>query len=143
MLLRTPSDLDRLLRLGARVRIVKGAYLEPPNLAHQDKAEVDRQYVAAAKRLLKEGQYPAIATHDESIIRQLKSFIEQEGVSKDAFEWQMLFGIRRDLQDGLRQEGFNVRVYIPYGESWYPYFSRRLAERPANLVFITKSLLRR
>jgi proline dehydrogenase len=73
----------------------------------------------------------------------LKSFIEQEGVSKDAFEWQMLFGIRRDLQDGLRQEGFNVRVYIPYGESWYPYFSRRLAERPANLVFITKSLLRR
>ncbi|MCW5938102.1 MAG: proline dehydrogenase family protein [Fimbriimonadaceae bacterium] len=143
MLIRTPADLDRMIRLGARVRIVKGAYLEPPAVAHQDKAEVDRQYVAAAKRLIKEGRYPAIATHDEAIIRELKTFIEQEGVSKDVFEWQMLFGIRRDLQERLRQEGFNVRVYIPFGESWYPYFSRRLAERPANLVFITKSLLRK
>jgi proline dehydrogenase len=142
MLLRTPSDLDRMIRLGARVRLVKGAYLEPPSVAHTSKSEVDRHYVAAAKRLLKEGVYPAIATHDESIVRTLKEFVAREGVNKDSFEWQMLYGIRRDLQDRLRQEGFNVRVYIPFGGSWYPYFSRRLAERPANLAFIVKSLFR-
>ncbi len=98
--------------------------------------------MAQAKTLLESGFYPAIATHDEAIINALKAYVTEKGIGKDKFEWQMLFGIRRDLQDSLRAEGFNVRVYVPFGESWYPYFSRRLAERPANLLFMLKSLFK-
>lgn len=143
MMRRTPGDVERLIQLGCRVRMVKGAYLEPPDVAFQDKAEVDRVYVEGCKALLKRGNYPAVATHDEAIIAEIKAWADAEGISKDSFEWQMLYGIRRDLQDALAREGYRVRVYIPYGEQWYPYFTRRLAERPANLVFIAKSLLRR
>lgn len=142
-LYRTPDDVSRMIKLGARVRIVKGAYLEPASVAHQDKARVDAEFLAAAKRLLREGHYPALATHDEAIIQELKKFVADEGIAKESFEWQMLYGIRRDLQEGLRAEGYNVRVYIPYGNQWYPYFTRRLAERPANVMFIVKSLGRK
>lgn len=140
---RLDGDLTRLLALPTRVRIVKGAYLEPEAVAYQDKAVVDQKYVEAAQRLLKAGHYPAIATHDEAIIQTLRAFIEKEGIARESFEWQMLYGIRRDLQSSLRAEGFNVRVYIPYGEQWYPYFTRRLAERPANLIFIAKATFRK
>jgi proline dehydrogenase len=142
-LYRTDDDLERLLRLGSRIRLVKGAYLEPETVAYRDKATVDDMYVTEAKKLLLRGKYPAIATHDEAIISELKDFIEENKIPRDSFEWQMLFGIRRDLQNDLLEEGFKVRVYLPFGEAWYPYFSRRLAERPANLVFITKSLLKK
>lgn len=139
---RTPDDVTKMIGLAARVRIVKGAYLEPASVAHQEKERVDEEYLNAAKRLLKDGLYPAIATQDQAIIEELKQFIAAENISKESFEWQMLYGIRRDLQEGLRKEGFNVRVYIPYGDQWYPYFTRRLAERPANLLFIIRSTVR-
>lgn len=139
---RSLEDTRRMIRLGARVRVVKGAYLEPPSVAFPSKAEVDVKYIEMAKLLLKEGHYPAIATHDEKIIAELKEFIRAEGISNDRFEWQMIYGIRRDLQEQLRAEGFNIRVYIPYGDQWYPYFMRRLAERPANLFFFAKSLFK-
>jgi proline dehydrogenase len=140
---RTDEDIERLLRLGCRMRLVKGAYLEPPDRAYQDKGEVDFHYVKGAKNLMKEGNYPAIATHDEAIIGELKAYAKAEGLTNDRFEWQMLYGIRRDLQESLVAEGANVRVYIPYGAQWYPYFSRRLAERPANLFFIARSILKK
>ncbi|MCW5935883.1 MAG: proline dehydrogenase family protein [Fimbriimonadaceae bacterium] len=143
MLHRTLDDARTMIALGARVRIVKGAYLEPATVAYQDKATVDAKYVEVAKMLLSEGNYPAIATHDERIIGELKAFVREKGIDPAKFEWQMLYGIRRDLQDRLREEGYNVRVYVPFGSAWYPYFSRRLAERPANLAFIAKSLVRR
>ncbi|MBX3097709.1 MAG: proline dehydrogenase family protein [Fimbriimonadaceae bacterium] len=139
---RTPGDVTKMIDLGARVRIVKGAYLEPASVAHQEKERVDQEYLIAAKRLLKDGHYPAIATQDQAIIEELKQFVVTENIAKDSFEWQMLYGIRRDLQEGLRKEGFNVRVYIPYGDQWYPYFTRRLAERPANLLFIIRSTVK-
>lgn len=140
---RTQSDVDSLIALGCRLRIVKGAYLEPEEIAFKEKSTVDAKYVAAAKNLLVNGNYPAIATHDESIINELKAFVEVEKIDKSRFEWQMLYGIRRDLQESLLKSGYNVRVYVPYGSQWYPYFSRRLAERPANMFFIVKSLLRK
>lgn len=142
-LYRAMDDVRRMIRLGARVRVVKGAYLEPASVAHPSKADVDRTYVEMAKLLMKEGNYPAIATHDEKIITELQAYAVAEGIAKDRFEWQMLYGIRRDLQDKLVAEGYRVRVYIPYGDKWYPYFTRRLAERPANGLFILKSLFRR
>lgn len=142
-LLRTPKDIERMVALGARVRIVKGAYLEPENVAYQQKAKVDEMYVACAKTLIKQGHYPAIATHDPNMIAQIKSFIKAEGIPNERYEWQFIFGVRRDLQQQLLNEGYNVRIYIPYGAAWYPYFSRRLAERPANLLFIIKSLFKR
>jgi proline dehydrogenase len=103
---------------------------------------VDEAYVRQAKRLLKDGYYPAIATQDDAIIRELKAYVAAENIDKQSFEWQMLYGIRRDLQEGLVAEGYNVRVYVPFGDAWYPYFTRRLAERPANVAFIVKSFLR-
>lgn len=142
-LFRSMEDTQRMVRLGARVRVVKGAYLEPEAVAFKSKADTDRQYIEMAKVLMKEGNYPAIATHDEAIINELKAFAKAEGIGPERFEWQMLYGIRRDLQDGLRAEGYNVRVYVPYGDSWYPYFTRRLAERPANMWFIVKSTFHR
>ncbi|HET6763330.1 MAG TPA: proline dehydrogenase family protein [Longimicrobiaceae bacterium] len=139
---RTPGDLERLIGMGTRVRLVKGAYKEPDAVAYPDKAEVDAQYVAEMEQLLQEGTYPAIATHDEAIIRHARRFAWENGIAKDGFEFQMLYGIRRDLQTRLREEGYNVRVYVPFGDSWYPYLMRRLAERPANVLFMANSILR-
>jgi proline dehydrogenase len=139
---RTPDDLDRMLALGARVRLVKGAYKEPEELAFPDKADTDRAFVEEMERLLEEGAYPAIATHDEVIIDHARRFAWERGIGKDGFEFQMLYGVRRDLQQRLREEGYNVRVYIPFGSSWYPYLMRRLAERPANVLFMAGSVLK-
>lgn len=140
---RSMDDVARMVRLGARVRVVKGAYLEPEKVAYPAKPTVDEKYVEMSKELMLKGNYPAIATHDERIIDQLTTFAAKQGIGKDRFEFQMLYGIRRDLQTSLRAEGYNVRVYVPYGDSWYPYFTRRLAERPANGFFILKSLFKR
>ena len=142
MLRRTGHDLERMLALGARVRLVKGAYQEPESVAYPDKADVDRAYVDQMKRLLESGTYPAIATHDDAIIDAARRFVWERGISKDSFEFQMLYGVRRDLQTRLREEGYNVRVYVPFGDSWYPYLMRRLAERPANVVFMAGSIAR-
>lgn len=139
---RTPDDVERLVALGSRIRLVKGAYKEPETVAFPEKSEVDRMFVEEMKTLLARGRYPAIATHDEAIIDATRRFAWEHGVSKDAFEFQMLYGIRRDLQSRLREEGYNVRVYVPFGSSWYPYLMRRLAERPANVVFIAGSIAR-
>lgn len=141
-LYRTPQDAQTLIDLGIRVRLVKGAYLEPERIAYQDKAKVDEAFVEISQKLMLEGNYPAIATHDEAIIGQLLAFAKEKKIDPKSFEFQMLCGIRRDLQDKLRDEGYNVRVYVPFGESWYPYFTRRLAERPANMFFILKSLFK-
>jgi proline dehydrogenase len=131
-----------MIKLQARVRLVKGAYLEPPAVAYPEKEKVDEAFVRQAKRLLSEGFYPAIATHDEKIIKQLTAYIEEKNLDKATFEFQMLYGIRRDLQDSLRDSGYHVRIYVPYGDRWYPYFTRRLAERPANALFILRSLFK-
>jgi proline dehydrogenase len=139
---RTPDDVERLVSLGSRIRLVKGAYKEPETVAYPDKADVDRMFVEEMKTLLARGNYPAIATHDEAMIDATRRFAWEHGVSKDAFEFQMLYGIRRDLQLRLREEGYNVRVYVPFGSSWYPYLMRRLAERPANLFFIAGNIAR-
>jgi proline dehydrogenase len=141
-LYRTPEDVEKVIQWKARTRLVKGAYLEPAAVAFPEKEKVDQAYVTLAKRLLEAGEYPALATQDENIIHELNRFVAERGISKDRFEYQMLYGIRRDLQDGLAAEGYNVRVYVPYGDSWYPYFTRRLAERPANALFIAKSLFK-
>lgn len=140
---RTTDDCHRLIRLGCRVRLVKGAYLEPASIAFQSKAKVDEMYFDQSKVLIQEGNYPAIATHDEKIIRAVCAWANGERIPKERYEFQMLYGIRRDLQDELREAGYNVRVYVPFGDSWYPYFTRRLAERPANVGFIVKAALRR
>jgi len=142
MLRRTSDDLERMLALGARVRLVKGAYQEPESVAFPDKADTDRMYVEQMKRLLESGTYAAIATHDEAIIDAARRFVWERGISKDGFEFQMLYGVRRDLQTRLREEGYNVRVYVPFGDSWYPYLMRRLAERPANVIFMAGSIAR-
>lgn len=142
-LYRSMDDTRRMIALGARVRVVKGAYLEPAEVAHPEKSKVDEVFVEMSKLLMKEGNYPAIATHDEKIIRELKEYAAREGIGKERYEFQMLYGIRRDLQEGLVAEGHRVRVYVPYGDAWYPYFTRRLAERPANSLFILRSLFRR
>ncbi|HUE97473.1 MAG TPA: proline dehydrogenase family protein [Longimicrobiaceae bacterium] len=141
-LYRTISDVRRLNALGSRVRLVKGAYQEPAAVAYQDKEDVDRQFVLALKLLLKEGIYPAIATHDDEMVAEARTFAFEHGIARDSFEFQMLYGIRRDLQQRLREEGYNVRVYLPYGDSWYPYLMRRMAERPANLFFLAGSVMK-
>ncbi|CAA9370715.1 MAG: Proline dehydrogenase [uncultured Gemmatimonadetes bacterium] len=140
MLRRTPDDVERMIRLGARVRLVKGAYLEPETVAYPDKADTDRMFVEEMERLLDAGKYPAIATHDEAIIDHARRYVWEKGIAKESFEFQMLYGVRRDLQTRLREEGYNVRVYVPFGESWYPYLMRRLAERPANMMFMAGSI---
>ncbi|HEX5724724.1 MAG TPA: proline dehydrogenase family protein [Longimicrobiaceae bacterium] len=139
---RTPDDLERLIALGSRVRLVKGAYLEPEAVAFPDKADVDRRYVEEMERLLEAGVYPAVATHDEAIIDHARRFVWERGIGKESFEFQMLYGVRRDLQTRLREEGYNVRVYVPFGDSWYPYLMRRLAERPANVIFMAGNILK-
>lgn len=139
---RSAEDVDRLIAAKAKVRLCKGAYLEPPAIAFPDKRDINRSYVALAERLLRSGQYHGIATHDETIIEHVKRFARTEGIGAERFEFQMLYGIRRDLQRSLREEGWNVRVYVPFGTYWYPYFMRRLAESPSTLVFIPLSLLK-
>lgn len=140
-LFRTDDDIERIIKLGARCRLVKGAYLEPPSVAYADKKKVDEAYVRQAKRLLKDAFYPAIATQDAEIIQEVRSFVASEKIDKSSFEFQFLYGIRRDLQQELVEDGFAVRIYLPFGDQWYPYFTRRLAERPANLMFITRAAL--
>jgi proline dehydrogenase len=137
---RTASDIRRLNKLGSRIRLVKGAYREPPAIAYAGKAEVDRNFAECMKALLENGVYAAIATHDEELIAATRRYAFEHGIPRDTFEFQMLYGIRRDLQQRLREEGYNVRVYLPYGDSWYPYLMRRMAERPANLLFVAGSV---
>lgn len=140
---RSESDVAKLLEAGIRIRLCKGAYKEPPELAYQKKSEVDDNYVKLMKVLMKSGIYHGLATHDENIINQAKTFTTRENIAHDAFEFQMLYGIRRDLQQSLVKDGWGMRVYIPFGAEWYPYLMRRLAERPANALFIAKNLLRK
>ena len=138
---RTYDDTVELLKLPARIRICKGAYHEPPELAFQEKKEVDENYVRVTELLLSSGIYHGIATHDPKMINTTIDFAARQGIKKDAFEFQMLYGIRRDLQRQLARDGYNLRVYVPYGKHWYPYFMRRLAERPANIWFVLRNLL--
>jgi proline dehydrogenase len=140
---RSQSDVEKLLSEGIRIRLCKGAYKEPPEIAYQKKSEVDDNYVRLMKILMKSKVYHGLATHDENIINQAKVFARQEKIPADAFEFQMLHGIRRDLQQSLVKEGWRMRVYIPFGTEWYPYLMRRLAERPANALFLAKNLLRK
>ncbi|MCU1297969.1 MAG: L-proline dehydrogenase [Acidobacteriaceae bacterium] len=140
---RSECDVEKLLAERIRIRLCKGAYKEPLEIAFQQKAEVDASYVRLMKTLMKSGVYHGLATHDENIINQAKEFATRENISRDAFEFQMLYGIRRDLQRSLVREGWRMRVYIPFGTEWYPYLMRRLAERPANALFIAKNLLRK
>jgi proline dehydrogenase len=139
---RSESDVEKLLSHKIRIRLCKGAYKEPPEIAFQAKSEVDASYVRLMKVLMKSGVYHGLATHDESIINQAKEFATRENIARDAFEFQMLYGIRRDLQQSLGRDGWRMRVYIPFGTEWYPYLMRRLAERPANALFIAKNLFR-
>lgn len=139
---RSRADLEQLCAAGIRVRLVKGAYKEPAQIAYPAKADVDASFVALMKLLLKSGQYHAIATHDERMIEATIQFARRERVPPEKFEFQMLYGIRRDLQQALVGEGWGMRVYLPFGTEWYPYFMRRLAERPANVWFIAKNMMR-
>ncbi len=139
---RTPTDTEAMIALGARVRLCKGAYQEPADVAFPDKRDVDATFVACAERLLGAGHFPGIATHDEAIIDHVKSYAQRNGIARDRFEFQMLYGVRRDLQAALRREGYRMRVYVPFGAQWYPYLMRRLAERPANLAFIVGNVVR-
>ena len=141
-LYRTADDAERLLRQGIRIRLCKGAYKEPPSLAFPEKVDVDANYVKLMKRMVTSGVFCGIATHDEAIINTLIAFVRKDGVDAKAFEFQMLYGVRRDLQRRLVSEGFGMRTYVPFGTEWYPYFMRRLAERPANVLFLAKNLLR-
>ena len=141
-LYRAEKDVDDALAMGARVRLCKGAYKEPEEVAFPQKSDVDANYVRLMKKLLKSGIYHGIATHDEKMIAATKEFADAEGVPKGAFEFQMLYGVRRDLQLKLVRDGYRMRIYVPYGEYWYPYFMRRLAERPANVWFVLKSLFK-
>ncbi|MGO9403657.1 MAG: proline dehydrogenase family protein [Terriglobales bacterium] len=140
---RAEADVEKLLSERIRIRLCKGAYKEPADIAFQKKSEVDASYVKLMKILMKSGVYHGLATHDETIIKAAKAFATRENIPRNSFEFQMLHGIRRDLQQSLVKEGWGVRVYIPFGTEWYPYFMRRLAERPANVLFIAKAILRK
>jgi proline dehydrogenase len=137
---RTYADAQDLLKIPARIRICKGAYNEPPDVAFPDKKDTDENYIRVMQLLLSSGVYHGIATHDPKMIDATIEFAGDEGIGKDAFEFQMLYGVRRDLQHELADDGYNMRVYVPYGKHWYPYFMRRLAERPANIWFVLKNL---
>ena len=142
MLRRSEQDVEDLSAMKARVRLCKGAYLEPPAVSFAEKADVDKSYVRLMERLLLAGNYPGIATHDEAIITHARDFVRRQGIGTDRFEFQMLYGVRRDLQEGLRKAGYRLRVYIPFGTQWYPYLMRRLAERPANIAFFLGNIMR-
>ena len=139
---RTYDDTLDLLKIPARIRICKGAYNEPPEVAFPDKKDVDENYVRVTKVLLSSGVYHGIATHDERMIQATIDYANREGIGKEAFEFQMLYGVRRDLQVQLARDGYRMRVYVPYGKHWYPYFMRRLAERPANVWFVMKNMMK-
>ena len=141
-LCRSRKDVERLCARRIRIRLCKGAYLEHPDVAFARKADVDRNYVELMQLLLDEGDCPAIATHDENIIEQTKAYAARQGIARDRFEFQMLYGIRRDLQRRLVSEGYGLRLYVPFGKAWYPYFMRRLAERPANVFFLARHVFR-
>jgi proline dehydrogenase len=141
-LYRTWSDVERAVKLQCRVRLCKGAYNEPASVAYPEKREVDANYIKCMHALLEEGNYPGIATHDPAIIAEAKRFVAEKGIDRSRFEFQMLYGIRRDMQEQLVREGYRMRVYVPFGTQWYPYLMRRLAERPANVAFITGNVMR-
>jgi proline dehydrogenase len=141
-LYRSQADIQGLLQDGIRIRLCKGAYKEPPDLAFPEKEDVDRNFVKLTEILVSSGIYHGIATHDEAMIDATKHFVREHRIAPAAFEFQMLYGVRRDLQKSLVDEGYNMRVYIPFGTEWYPYFMRRLAERPANVLFLAKNFLR-
>ncbi len=139
---RSAEDVEDLIARGASVRLCKGAYAEPPAVALQKRHEVDESFVRLMERLLTEGCKPALATHDDAIVHKAEQLAVRHGIAKDRFEFQLLYGVRRDLQERLRRDGYRVRVYIPFGSAWYPYLMRRLAERPANLAFMVASMLK-
>ncbi len=140
MLYRSEKDLDHLIAIGARVRLIKGAYKEPKSVAYPKKADVDRAYARMLRRLLLEGNYPAIATHDPAMIAEARRVADEHRLGRDRFEVQMLYGIRRDIQAALVADNYRLRIYVPYGREWFPYFMRRLGERPANALFVARSL---
>lgn len=139
---RTEADVERAIQARCRVRLCKGAYQEPPAVAFPDKRDVDANYVRCMERLLRHGHYPGLATHDERLIDAAKRFVRASAIEPSRFEFQMLYGVRRDLQDALVRDGYRVRVYVPFGTQWYPYLMRRLAERPANVAFIAGNVVR-
>ena len=139
---RSDQDVAALIASATRVRLCKGAYLEPATVAYPDKKDVDLAYLRLMEQLITTGNYPGFATHDEAIIDRIKAFVNERGIARDRFEFQMLYGIRRDLQDALAAEGWRIRVYVPFGTQWYPYLMRRLAERPANIAFILGNLVK-
>jgi proline dehydrogenase len=141
-LYRTEADVVHMNAIKARVRLCKGAYKEPPEVAFPNKADVDANYVKCMHLLIEHGNYPGLATHDERLIQEAKRFVTEHGIPRDRFEFQMLYGVRRDLQDQLVKEGYRMRVYVPFGTQWYPYLMRRLAERPANVAFMTGNILK-
>lgn len=141
-LFRTFADVQRANLIKARVRLCKGAYKEPETVAYPDKKEVDSNYVRSMHELMLKGNYPGIATHDEAIIKEAKRFAKENQIAPNRFEFQMLYGVRRDLQDRLVREGYRMRVYVPFGTQWYPYLMRRLAERPANVAFLTGNVFK-
>lgn len=140
-LYRTERDLRRMNELGVRVRLVKGAYQEPAAVAYQQKADVDAAYMRQVRLLLDHGRYPAFATHDEAILAQTKAYAAERGLGPSAYEFQMLYGVRRDLQATFVADGYRMRIYVPFGTEWFPYFMRRLGERPANVTFVIKAIL--
>lgn len=137
---RSEADIEKLIASGVRVRLCKGAYKEPPDLAFQDKTEVDSNFIKLMHRLLQSGNYPGIATHDSRMIEAAQAFAKENKIPTSRYEFQMLYGVRRDLQIELKRQGYNVRIYTPFGTHWYPYMMRRLAERPANLAFALRSM---
>ena len=143
MLRRSDEDIDRLIVAGARVRLVKGAYKEPESIAFEDKLEVNAAFDRMAERLLDRGEYPAIATHDDERIEHAIDYAIERGIGRHRFEFQMLYGVRRETQEAMVRRGFNMRVYVPYGKQWFPYFYRRLRERKENVSFVVRNLLRR
>ncbi len=139
---RSDHDIEELIARNASVRLCKGAYAEPASVAFHDRREVSMSFVRLMEKLLVEGHRPAIATHDDALVEQAKAFVTRHQIPKEQFEFQLLYGVRRDLQDRLHREGFRVRVYIPFGSAWYPYLMRRLAERPANIAFMGASMIK-
>jgi proline dehydrogenase len=139
---RSDEDIERLIAMQARVRLCKGAYLEPAAVAYPEKPDVDEAYRRLMERLLERGNYPALATHDEAMLGHARKFVQRQGIAPERYEFQMLYGVRRDLQDQLRQSGHRMRVYIPFGTQWYPYLMRRLAERPANIAMILGNIVK-
>ena len=141
-LLRTERDLRRMNQLNAHVRLVKGAYREPASVAYQQKADVDAAYLRQMRLLLDHGTYPAFATHDVALLDEIKAYAAERNIGRDRYEFQMLYGVRRDLQTSFVADGYRMRIYVPFGREWFPYFMRRLGERPANLIFVLRAMMR-